>query len=261
MEEFECECGRVFKSKSSRNSHYRFCKVHKPKQKYDEDGKYISSSKYKVNDKYICECGREFNNNQSLNVHFSHCDFHHECRGTIRKGHKSELTKSMCWDKKTEDEIKKIHLKSRQSYSKAIKNGEIKPSFLGKKHKPETINKIRKSTVKYLSNLYGGNFARYSIKACRYIDSINKKYGWNLQHAENGGEIQIDGYFLDGYDKDLNIVFEYDERKHYKDVQNNILSDKDIKRQQYIMNKLGCRFFRYNEDIDKLYEVMQNTAG
>ena len=51
MEEFKCECGRVFKSKSSRNSHYRFCKVHKPKQKYDENGKYISPSKYKIGDK------------------------------------------------------------------------------------------------------------------------------------------------------------------------------------------------------------------
>ena len=54
----------------------------------------------------------------------------------------------------------------------------------------------------------------------------------------------------------MNIAFEYDERRHYKDVQSNILTDKDIKRQQYIMNKLGCRFFRYNEEIDKLYEVM-----
>lgn len=259
MEEFKCECGRIFKTKSSRNSHYRFCKVHKPKQKYDETGKYISPSKYKIDDKYICECGKEFNNHQSLNAHFSHCDFHHECCGTIRKGHTSELTKSMCWDKKTDDEIKEIYLKSAQSYSDGIKNGKIKPSFLGKKHKPETIDKIRISTVKYLSNLYGNNIARYSVKACRYIDSINEKYGWNLQHAENGGEIQVDGYFLDGYDKNLNIVFEYDEPPHYINVQENILCERDIDRQKYIIEKLHCRFFRYNEKLDLLYEVNQTT--
>ena len=45
------------------------------------------------------------------------------------------------------------------------------------------------------------------------------------------------------------------EKKHYKDVYNNILKDKDIIRQNEIIAKLGCRFFRYNETIDLLYEV------
>ena len=53
-----------------------------------------------------------------------------------------------------------------------------------------------------------------------------------------------------------NIVFEYDEPKHYKDVYNNILSDKDIIRQNNIINKLHCQFWRYNERLDKLYQVM-----
>ena len=60
---------------------------------------------------------------------------------------------------------------------------------------------------------------------------------------------------VDGYDKEKNIVFEYDEKRHYKDVYNNILKDKDINRQNEIIAKLGCRFFRYNETIDLLYEV------
>ena len=84
---YKCECGREFETKASRNSHYRFCKVHKPIRKYDENGKYISKSKYKITDNlYKCECGKEFNNHQSLNAHFSHCDFHHDCLGTKRKG-------------------------------------------------------------------------------------------------------------------------------------------------------------------------------
>ena len=84
------------------------------------------------------------------------------------------------------------------------------------------------------------------------------KKGWSLQHAENRGEICVGGYFLDGYDKDLNIVFEYDEPKHYKDIQNNILKDKDIQRQQNIIEKLHCEFWRYNEAIDLLYKVNPN---
>ena len=76
-----------------------------------------------------------------------------------------------------------------------------------------------------------------------------------MQHALNGGEILCLGYWLDGYDKDLNIVFEYDEARHYKDIKNNILTDKDIQRQQNIINKLQCEFWRYNEELDFLYKV------
>lgn len=59
---------------------------------------------------------------------------------------------------------------------------------------------------------------------------MNKDKNWNLQYYANGGECKIYGYFVDGYDKDLNIVFEYDEARHYKDVYNNVLIDKDIER-------------------------------
>lgn len=60
---------------------------------------------------------------------------------------------------------------------------------------------------------------------------------------------------MDGYDSTLNIVFEYDEPRHYKDVNNNILTDKDIERQNYIIEKLGCEFYRYNEALVLLYKV------
>lgn len=79
--------------------------------------------------------------------------------------------------------------------------------------------------------------------------------GWNLQHALNGGEIEIDGYWLDGYDKEKNIVFEFDEPYHYIDWKNNILREKDIDRQNYIINKLHCEFYRYNQRKDYFYKV------
>lgn len=229
MEEFKCECGRVFNSAASRNSHYRFCDVHKPIKKYDENGQYISNSKYKVGDLYICECGREFNNHQSLNAHFSHCNFHHECCGTTRKGHTSELTHSMCWGNKTKEEIREFHRKSGETHARLMREGLINFPYNGKPN--------------------------YNVKACKYIDSINEEKGWNLQHAENGGEIRVVRYFPDGYDEERNIVFEYDEPYHYQNVNENILAERDIERQQYIINKLHCRFFRYNEALDLLYEV------
>lgn len=109
--------------------------------------------------------------------------------------------------------------------------------------------------MKYLSNSKDIKCPRYNQKSIQYIDSLNENKGWNLQHAENGGEIQVCGYFIDGYDKTKNIVFEYDEPRHYKDIENSILTDKDIERQNIIINELKCDFYRYNEYKDYLYKV------
>ena len=95
----------------------------------------------------------------------------------------------------------------------------------------------------------------YSVKGCAYMNKLNEEKHWNLQHAENGGEILCLGYWIDGYDKDLNIAFEYDEPKHYKDKEHNILRDYDIKRMNKIKDKLHCEFWRYNEYLDLLYKV------
>ena len=149
-------------------------------------------------------------------------------------------------------ENKKLEKKAGKTLSNNIKNGTTVPSWKGRHHTEETKDKMRISAAKYFHSKGG---ACYSKTACNYINELNKTYNWNLQHAENGGEIIISGYFLDGYDKDLNIAFEYDEPKHYKDVNNNILKEKDIKRQNEIISLLNCSFYRYNEKIQKLYKV------
>lgn len=93
----------------------------------------------------------------------------------------------------------------------------------------------------------------YNIKACEYINNLNKEKNWNLQHALNGGEYKIGPYHVDGYDKELNIVFEYDE-KHSRHTQTKgILRDKC--RQAYIIEKLNCEFWRYSEKDNLLYKV------
>ena len=42
---------------------------------------------------------------------------------------------------------------------------------------------------------------------------------------------------------------------YYVDVENNILCEKDLKRQHEIIDHLHCEFWRYNESIDVLYKV------
>jgi hypothetical protein len=146
--------------------------------------------------------------------------------------------------------------------SQRYKTGEIIPSqkgkpgtFLGRTHTEESKAKIRISTLKYLEDTVGLIRPRYNINACAYINILNSRFNWQLQHAENGGEQFVCGYFLDGYDSDLNIAFEYDESKHYADVAQNILCERDVLRMRSIMDELGCRFIRYNEKLDLLYEI------
>ena len=215
-------------------------------------------SKYKIEENlWRCECGKEFNKYQSLNAHLSHCDYHHKCLCTIRKLRPSELNHSMNWENKSVEEIDKIHKKAGNTIKEKIKSGEIISTWKDKRLSEEMKEKIRISTIKYIENLpnYNGTKARYSHKACEYINKLNKEKNWNLQHAENGGEYSICGYFVDGYDKERNIVFEYDESVHYLDKQNNLLKNKDIQRQQNIINKLHCEFWRYNEYLDYLYKI------
>ena len=76
-----CDCGKEFKTRTSLNSHARFC------DKYIKEKK---QSKYKHNNLYICECGYTTSNYQSLNAHLSHCDYHHKINNKKKKLRPSE---------------------------------------------------------------------------------------------------------------------------------------------------------------------------
>ena len=154
-----------------------------------------------------------------------------------------------CKDKKS------AHLKQAAILKRKYQNGELIPPFKGKHHSEEARLKIRMAIHHRVIREGRQNQANFSEKACSYIDKLNELMGWHLQHALNGGEVFVDGYYLDGYDKELNIAFEYDESKHYMDVSNNILKKRDVERMRNIHKKLNCRFFRYNEMAELLYEV------
>lgn len=118
-----------------------------------------------------------------------------------------------------------------------------KKTWLGKKHTKSTKKKQRISTLKYLEKQNGQLQPRYNIDSIPIIEEYGKKYGYNFQHAENGGEFYIKelGYFLDAYDIDNNVVLEIDEPHHYK---NGKLLEKDIHRQKEIEELLKCNFIR-----------------
>ena len=50
---------------------------------------------------------------------------------------------------------------------------------------------------------------RYSQESLQWLTWISKTTGVKIQHAENGGEVRIDNYYCDGFDKDNQTVYSY----------------------------------------------------
>jgi hypothetical protein len=124
--------------------------------------------------------------------------------------------------------------------------------WFGKHHSEETKRKLRLSTIERLKKTFGsGACPSYNPKACKIIDDYGKKNGYNFQHALNGGEFYIEnlGYWVDGYDKEKNIVIEVDEHHHFDALGN--LKRNDILRQKQIKKSLQCKFIRIKLDESK----------
>lgn len=84
---------------------------------------------------------------------------------------------------------------------------------------------------------------RFNPKACQIIEEYGKHHGYNFQHALNGGEYYIKElrYFVDGYDKEKNVVIEYYE-KHHKNFKK-----RDLERKNKIIKLLNCKFIELYE--------------
>lgn len=95
--------------------------------------------------------------------------------------------------------------------------------------------------------------AFYNPTACEEIDKFGKDMNYMFQHALNGGEYHIKelGYWVDGYDAKNNIVVEYDELHHQQERR----KQKDLVRQQLIIDLLKCKFIRLSEQVDGSIEV------
>lgn len=129
-------------------------------------------------------------------------------------------------------------------------------SRIGKTRSDAVREKQRKAAI--LAMEKRGIWRGYNENACAYFDRLNVEKGWSLQHAKNGGEIEVIGYFPDAYDKTKNIIVEYDEPHHYN--RKGELRPKDIIRMNEIIHKTKCQFYRYNQATDelRLYNPLQD---
>ena len=121
--------------------------------------------------------------------------------------------------------------------------------MLGRKHNKESRRKMRLSSLKYIS-LYKNNGNSITPRTGK-----NERQILNFIQTQNNIKLKrqylIDGYFIDGYDKENNVVYEVDEKHHHTLKQ----KKKDKEREKYIKNKLKCKFIRLDEKeyLDKLY--------
>lgn len=108
---------------------------------------------------------------------------------------------------------------------------------------PEKRRSQRVKMIEIRKKLYGNSITFYNPEACKIIENYGKENGYNFQHAENGGEYHIKelGFWVDGYDKEKNVVIEYYE-KHHK-----YQKERDERRKQEIVDYLGCKFIEIEE--------------
>jgi len=159
------------------------------------------------------------------------------------------------------EKAKEIH-KNKYDYSDIYENSHKKLRITCKKHGdfyirpnnhlsgqgcPKCANiKKRLRRIKEIErDKLNGNqiIPSYNPKACKIFDEISEKNNIHIQHAMNGGEYHIKelGYFVDGYDKENNVVYEYDEKYHKYQI------EKDLIREEEIKNYLKCKIIRIKE--------------
>lgn len=140
-----------------------------------------------------------------------------------------------------------VSIETRKKLSAIAK--ERMKKYSGENHpckRPEVRKKLRLIAIKRIEGITPGGRAvpSYNPKGCEYFNQLMIENNCYIQHAENGGEFHIKelGYWVDGYDKENNIVYEYDEYSHYN--RDGSLCEKDVRRQKEIEEHLKCKFIR-----------------
>lgn len=149
----------------------------------------------------------------------------------------------------------KLSLDHRLKISTGLIRNKVNVGESNPTKRPEVRQKIRLARIRYIESLRGQMYPIYNKRGCDFFNKLNKENGWNLQHAENGGEYYLEklGYWLDAYDKEKNIVVEYDEFRHYH--VDGKLKEKDVIRMNEIIHHLNCTFYRYNERNQNFYKI------
>lgn len=145
-----------------------------------------------------------------------------------------------------------ISKKISETKKKKYKSGEIVPYWKNKNRKIDEsfIEKMRISSLNRI--LKQGKNISFNPKSIKFFEKLNNEY--KLKGLFGINEFKCIGYSLDFYSKKYNIVIEWDEEFHYK---NDLLRNKDIIRQEKIINYLNCKFIRIREKFIDNFDYLQ----
>ena len=124
---------------------------------------------------------------------------------------------------------------------------KMKNRVFSDEHKKNMRISALKFKNKKLLATGGKMVPNFNFDACDLFDKMSLEKNIHIQHALNGGEFHIPelGYWVDGYDQKNNVVYEYDEKKHFS--LDGKLKEKCVKRQNEIVNFLNCGFIRIKD--------------
>jgi len=123
------------------------------------------------------------------------------------------------------------------------------PTIVDAIHRPEV-------RMKHLEGLYHSKWikVRTDLGQLELLEKWNK-LGFNFE-PNYQIHINTDLFYIDGYDKERNVIIEYDSSYHNKPHQKR----KDLIRQQKIIDILKPKkFWRYNKNQKNFIEVIGNT--
>jgi len=178
-----------------------------------------------------------------------------ECNKIIKFTRSDVLFKSIKENKSCKSCSFKDKIYTEERNKKISISREGKPSnMMGKRHSKETKLKIGKSNTTSIKKAWTNPDIRK--KYLRYNKWINTRLDkgqlellekWNRLGFRFQPNFQLKTdkflYYLDGYDKEKNVVLEYDSRYHNSPTQ----KEKDYKRQTIIIEYLNPKkFWRYN---------------
>lgn len=144
----------------------------------------------------------------------------------------------------SEQHKKKLSIKFTGFKFSDERNKKISESLKGRTFSDEHRKHLRLATLKHLQKVkHQQIYPRFNADACRKIDEYGREHGYKFQHALNGGEFYIKelGYWVDGYDKEKNVVVEFYEKQHKRQT------ERDTRRKQEIIEHLNCEFIELVE--------------
>ena len=148
----------------------------------------------------------------------------------LGRKHTKETKEKISKSKKGKHHSEEVRSKIRETLKGKPSNVKGKHWHLSDKAKEN----IRKGIFEYAKRITGIICPRIGKHEKQILDELEKKLNYRIIR-----QYEISGYYLDGYIPEINLVIEVDEKP--KNI------EKDIKRENFIKQKLGCKFLRIKD--------------